>query len=299
MLDDISQQVTDSVNHFSDIAVLWAKLHLLNIIIIASLAWIAHKFLSQIITRLLSKTVRHDLFPTEIDRKKRLKTMASLINTTVQVGVWVVATMMIISELGIDTGPLIASAGVLGVAIGFGAQSLIKDFVSGIFIIAENQYRVGDIVQLNTANTPMLPVLGKVEAITIRTTVVRDIGGELIHVPNGVINVAINKTIDYGRINEDIVVAMDTDLEQLEHVINHVGKQLMALPEFDRIITEAPAVERIEGFNGNGVVVKIRGKTRAGEQWRVKTAMYTHLKKAFEKHGIKIADQNGPSKTKK
>lgn len=292
MVDALNQQLSDSIHAVGDRVGLWASNHLLNILLIIALAWVAHSFLSRFITQLIKKTVRHDLFPSEIDRKKRLRTLSGLINTTVQVAIWIIATMMIISELGIDTAPLVASAGVVGVALGFGAQSLIKDFVSGIFIIIENQYRVGDIVQLNTANTPMLPVLGKVEAITIRTTIIRDIGGELIHVPNGVINVTVNKSIDYSRINEDIVVGMDTDLEQLEHVVNHVGEQLKALPKFDRIITEAPRVERIEGFRDNGVVVKIRGKTMAGEQWHVKTELYSRLKKAFEKNGIKLASQN-------
>src|SRR5690606_12957323 len=150
----------------------------------------------------------------------------------------------------------------------------IKDFVSGVFIIVENQYRVGDIIQINDID-------GVVEAITIRTTVLRDLDGNLHHVPNGSIVVTTNKTMDYGRINEDIVVGFDTDIEQLEHIINHTGAQLAAVAEFKDDIMDPPHFARVTGFSERGMTVKILGKTTPGEQWRVKGELYKRLKKSF------------------
>ncbi len=287
IIDKVGQS-TDKVFH---LAGAWIALHLLDIAVILILGWIARKFLTRLISQLIRKTVRHDMFPTELDRKRRIKTLDGLITAVVRVSIWIVVVMMIISEMGIDTAPLIASAGVLGITIGFGAQSLIKDLVSGVFIIIENQFRVGDVVRLATMNTPSLEISGTVEEINMRSTVIRDLNGELIHVPNGVINVTINKTVDYSQLNEDIIVHQDTDIEQLEHVINHVGGQLNESVELGHLIIEAPHFERVVGFTNDGLQVKILGKTQPGEQWRVTGEFYKKLKKAFDRNKIKVASQ--------
>lgn len=260
----------------------WAAEHLLNIIIIIIGAFILRRVATRTLSRIIRHTtMRHDLFPTETDRKKRVQTLDSLIGALMHVLVWVIATMMIVSELGINAGPLIASAGVIGVALGFGAQSLIKDFMSGMFIIVENQYRVGDVIEIGN-------VSGTVEAISIRTTVIRDLDGNLHHVPNGTITVTTNKTMHYARINEDITVGLHTDIDQLVHVINHVGEEMSESVEFQKSIIEPPQFDRIVRFSPDGIVVKVLGKTVAGEQWRVSGEMYKRLKKAFEKHRIEI-----------
>lgn len=262
----------------------WIGNHGLNIAVIVLGAWLLKRFGAQIISQLLRHTIRPDLYPTKADREKRLKTLSSLVGASIGIIIYIVAGIMIIGELGVNTAPLIASAGILGVALGFGAQSLIKDFVSGIFIIIENQYRVSDEVQLGS-------VSGVVEAITIRTTVLRDLNGHVHHVPNGTITFTTNKTMDFGRINEDIEVAMDTDLDRLEHIINHVGQEIAALPEFKRHIHEAPHLASFRGFSSTGFRVKILGKTSANEHWRIRSELYKRLKDAFEQHKIKVTGQ--------
>jgi small conductance mechanosensitive channel len=272
------------VNNFEYLGQLvtrWLDQHLVNIIIILIGAYVFRKFGTKSISRIMHKTVRRDLYPTEIDRKKRIKTLDNLIGAMVRAGTWMVAAFMIINELGINTAPLLASAGVAGLAIGFGAQSLIKDFVSGIFIITEHQYRVGDIVEIGL-------VQGTVEAITIRTTIIRDLNGDLHHVPNGTITVTTNKTMDFGSINEDIIVAGDTDLTKLEHIINHVGEEVAAMPELKDMIREAPYFSSVKGFDPLGIRVKVMGKTTTGDAWRVKSEFYRRLAKAFDKQGIEI-----------
>lgn len=273
----------------SDLVRSWLTLHGLNILIILVGAWILRRVGTMFFNQLFLHTVRRDLFPSEAERRKRIDTLNSLVGATVRISVTLVAAMMIVSELGINTAPLLASAGVLGVALGFGAQSLIKDFVSGIFIITENQYRVGDIVEIGTVSGMVGKVTGTIEAITIRTTVLRDMDGNLLHVPNGSINVTINKTIGHSQINENIVVGMDTDIEQLEHVINHVGEELAVMPGLQNRIKIPPYFARVEGISNDGLTVKIQGRTTPGDQWRVKSELYKRLLVAFAQHDITVA----------
>jgi len=275
----------------------WMGDHLLNVVIIVVGAQIIFQLSIRAISKIIHKTARRpDLFPTESDRKKRVKTLDSLIRTALGAVIAVIASVMIASELGINTGPLVASAGVIGVALGFGAQSLIRDFMSGFFIITENQYRVGDVVHISTL-VGTVEVTGEVEDISIRTTVVRDLDGSLHHVSNGSILVTTNLTMNYAQINEDITVNQDTDIDKLEHVINHVGEELAANPDFKSRILEPPHFDRMVRFTNEGVLIRVLGKTVAGDQWQVKGELYKRLKIAFEKNHIDLPA--GPTHTKK
>lgn len=266
----------------------WASQHLLQIIIIIVAAEIVYRVSTKAVSKLVHKaTHRPDLFPTASDRKKRLKTIDSLVNATLRITVFAVAGIMIISELGINTGPLIASAGIIGVALGFGAQSLIKDFMSGFFVITENQYRVGDVVELSTllGNTQ---ISGTVEAITIRTTVVRDMDGKLHHFPNGNIAVASNMTMNYAQINEDIMVDLKTDVDKITHIINHIGEEMKADTKLGRKIVQPPHFERIDAVTKDGLAIKIMAKTTPGDQWLIKGELFKRLLPALEKNHIKL-----------
>jgi small conductance mechanosensitive channel len=231
-------------------------------------------------------------FGNEADRKKRLATLEGLIDAVLKIGTIAVAILMIISELGINTAPILASAGVVGIALGIGAQSLIRDFMSGFFIIAENQYRVGDVVEISTL-VGNVKVTGTVQAITVRTTIVRDQDGLLHHIPNGSIVVASNKTFGLGRINEDIIVDPDTDLDKLEKVIAEVN-QMAAEEAFERKIKKAPTVGQIVGYNDRGIIVKIIADTLPGSQWEVKTAFYKRLRPELKKNKIKVLFNTTP-----
>jgi small conductance mechanosensitive channel len=266
----------------------WASQHLLQIIIIIVAAEIVYRVSTKAVSKLVHKaTHRPDLFPTASDRKKRLKTIDSLVNATLRITVFAVAGIMIISELGINTGPLIASAGIIGVALGFGAQSLIKDFMSGFFVITENQYRVGDVIELSTllGNTQ---ISGTVEAITIRTTVVRDMDGKLHHFPNGNIAVASNMTMNYAQINEDIMVDLKTDVDKITHIINHIGEEMKADTKLGRKIVQPPHFERIDAVTKDGLAIKIMAKTTPGDQWLIKGELFKRLLPALEKNHIKL-----------
>ncbi len=283
MIEDLSQVIANNVISFGESVSLWMRAHFLNIVLIIIFAFIAKRLLTIITVKLLSKTIRPDMYPTESDRKKRLATLDALMTAVIKVAVWIVAILMIITEIGINTAPLLASAGIVGIALGFGAQSLIKDFVSGIFIISENQYRVGDVIEIAGAN-------GTVENVGIRTTVLRDMSGYVHHVPNGLIDVTTNKTIDYNRINEELVVGFGSDISKVEKIINKAGQDIARDPKFEKVIREPFAFSSVKGYAVNGLIIGILGKTKPGEQWGVRTEMYKRLQKEFDKANIEVTN---------
>lgn len=261
----------------------WLNAHLMDIVFILFFTWLARKFGAQATMRVMSKTVRKDLYPTEADRKKRLKTLESLVNTTFAAGTWLVAAILIIGELRPSySGTLFASAGIIGLAIGFGSQSLIKDFVNGLFIIIENQFRVGDLVTLDK-------VSGTVEAITLRTTILRDVDGSVHHIPNGTITLSTNKTADYGRINENLVLGENTTVEKFTKIINQIGKEMLADPKFEPKLLEAPRFDKVLGIDSKGdLMVRITAKTAPSQQARVRSELYKRLKETGEKNKLKF-----------
>lgn len=255
---------------------------LLDIAVVLFFSWLLSRFAHRILSRLLKHIIRTDLYPTRSDRDKRVKTLSGLGSALIRFIVWVTAGITVVNILGINTAPFLASAGVLGVALGFGAQKLINDLVSGIFIIIENQYRVGDFVELEG-------VSGTVEDITIRTTVLRDLNGAVHHVPNGAIVVSTNKSMGYGQINLDLSVDPKTSMKKLETIINQVGKAVADDPELKNEIIEAPKFVRVSDFTGNSITIKVMGKTTGGQQLEIKSIFYRKLKNAFDKEGIKLA----------
>ena len=265
--------------------VAWLGQHGLNIALILLGAWLLHRYGARLLSKIISHTVRPDLYPSRIDREKRLKTISSLAGAIVKSAVWVIATILIIGELNpAYATALFAGAGLVTVALGFGAKNLINDLISGIFIITENQYRVGDVVEIAGVN-------GVIEDVTIRTTVLRDLDGHVHHVPNGSITVTTNKTLGYSGVNEDIVFEFDTDIDRLTHVINHVGERLAAKPEFKDKITEPPHFDSFTDFGVAGIVVKVVAKTGAGDQWAVKSELNRMLFKAFKANDLHVANQ--------
>src|SRR5262249_45118442 len=181
--------------------------------------------------------------------------------------------------VGIELGPLIAGAGIIGVALGFGSQSLVKDFLSGIFILIEDQFGVGDIVTLDGETS------GVVDAVSLRTTRLRSVDGTLWHVPNGDIRRVGNQSQHWSRALIDIEVAYNTDLEHAESVIATVAE---ALAQEDPRILETPEVWGVEALGANGVTVRLVVKTRPSEQAGVGRELRRRLKVALEQEGIEI-----------
>lgn len=255
---------------------------LIDILIVLVFCWFISRFAHHALSKVLGHILHSNLYPTKSDREKRVKTLSGLGSALIRFFVWITAGVVIINIIGINTAPFLASAGVLGVALGFGAQKLINDLVSGIFIIFENQYRVGDFVELEG-------VSGTVEDITIRTTVLRDLNGAVHHVPNGAIVVSTNKSMGFGQINLDISVEPKTDLKLLEKLINKVGKDVANNPDLKDAIIEPPLFSRVSDFSGNSITVKVIGKTTGGKQLEIKSAFFSELKKSFDENKIQLA----------
>ncbi|MCA9343015.1 mechanosensitive ion channel family protein [Candidatus Saccharibacteria bacterium] len=258
--------------------------HLIPVVLIILGGFIVWQFSINIVTNLIKKTIRPDKFKSHREEKLREETLISISNAAIKVGVVLVVIMLILSELGIDIGPLLAGAGIAGVALGFGAQSMVEDYLSGMFIILENQFRVGDVVRFNNEDR----ISGVVERITVRQTVLRDLDGMVHHIPNGEIKVATNMTMEYSSINLNVGVGYDTDIDKLEKIINEVGNELQKDKDWRERIIEAPKFERVDDFGDSAITVKILGRTQPMEQWAVTGELRRRLKKDFDKNGIEI-----------
>lgn len=218
------------------------------------------------------------------DSEKRQATLAGL-----TVSIWrilTVATVILavfrILFPAIDLSPLFAGAGIVGIAIAFGSQTLVKDLITGIFIVTENQYRVGDYVEINTAS-------GRVERIGTRSTVIRDDSGNVHYIPNGSILHVVNKTMGYSKVNFTLLLDATADLDSAISVINQVGDKLAESKKWKGKVLEAPQFSTVGALSGKSVEVTITGKTQPSDQWAVTAEMRRRLLNAFEENDIKLA----------
>lgn len=256
--------------------------HSAAVITILVVAYGVRKISMFFIGKIIRRSVRFHGNASPIAEERREKTLHDIIGTALRVFIWIFASLMILQELGVDITPLIAGAGIAGVALGFGAQSIVKDSLTGLFIIFENQYRVGDVVMVNSTTA------GVVEKITLRATVLRDLDGMVHHVPNGTINLATNMTMEYANVNIDIGVSYSCDIEKVEKVINEVGEKMADDDEWRDSIITPPAFLRVDDFADSAIMVKILGKTTADMRWGVSGEFRKRLKIAFDKNEIEI-----------
>lgn len=215
------------------------------------------------------------------EREKQAATLGKVIRNGLRAVVWGVALLMILLELGIEIGPILASVGVIGLAVGFGAQSLVKDFLAGMFVLIENQYNVGDVVQV-------AGVAGQVSKITLRTTVLRDIEGKVHVIPNGQIAVVSNLTRQWSRAVLDIGVAYKEDVDKVIAIMRDVGNELAADPKFAPLINQPPEIPGVQEFGDSAVMIRIMFTTKPIKQWDVAREFRRRLKKAFDANGIEI-----------
>lgn len=218
---------------------------------------------------------------TDEEVNKRADTLSGVLVASLQAVIIAVVVFMMLSEIGLNISPIIAGVGVVGIAIGFGAQSLVKDLIAGLFIILENQYRKGDVVKI--ADTS-----GLVEEINLRRTLLRDMDRVVHSVPNGEIRVASNYTKEWSRVNMNISVSYDTDLKHAIEVINRVGKELAEDPDWMGAILTPPRALRVDNLRDSGIDIKILGETKPMRQWDVMGELCLRLKKAFDVEGIDI-----------
>jgi small conductance mechanosensitive channel len=213
--------------------------------------------------------------------RQRAMTLGAVLRSLAGFAVYALAFMIALGELGLDLGPLIAGAGIVGLAIGFGAQSLVADFIAGIFIIIEDQYGVGDYVDVGAAS-------GTVERVTLRTTVLRDVNGALWVVPNGEIRRVGNSSQLWARTVLDVDVAYDTDIDLAASVIKEVADAVWREEIESATIIEEPEIWGVQNFGADAISIRLAVKTEPGEQWATGRLIRARLKKAFDDHGIEI-----------
>lgn len=255
----------------------WLTTAGLRILLIVALAAALYRALGMVSSRLIFRLKRNK----DIEVIKRIDTLDSVVKFTVLILVAGISTLMVLSTLEIDIAPLLATAGIAGVAVGFGAQHLVKDIISGFFILMEDQIRVGDVVQIAGKG-------GLVERINLRMTVLRDLAGNVHFVRNGMIDVITNMTKDYSRYVFEIGVAYREDVDQVIEVVRAVDADLRADSEFGPLILEPIEILGLDQFADSAVIIKARTKTAPIKQWTVGREFNRRLKKRFDEVGIEI-----------
>ncbi|HEY8545238.1 MAG TPA: mechanosensitive ion channel family protein [Acidimicrobiales bacterium] len=211
----------------------------------------------------------------------RARTLAQVLRSMSTGVIWTIAGITILGELGIDLGPLIASAGIAGVALGFGAQSLVQDFLSGFFMLVEDQYGVGDIVDLGEAS-------GTVEEVSLRTTRLRDVNGTVWHVPNGQIVRVGNKSQQWARALLDVSVMYGTDIDRAEQIMKQTADELWRSPGWSEVILEEPEVWGVEQLALDAIHIRLVVKTKPAQQFKVTRELRRRILQAFDANGIDV-----------
>jgi len=259
----------------------WLLSHGIKIVFIAVGVLILNKILYKVIEKTIRIAVRSDGFSSKEAEEKRENTLINIFTVTLKTLLFLIAAMMILGEFGVQIGPVLAAAGIVGLAFGFGGQYLIRDIITGLFIIIENQYRISDVVNINGIG-------GTVEDITLRKTTLRDLNGTVHHIPHGEIKTVANLTKDFSRVNMDIGVAYHSNLEHVIKVVNEVGIDLAQDPYFKEFITQPIQFVRVNEFADSAIMIKVLGETKILRQWEVAGEYRKRIKIAFDKEGIAI-----------
>jgi len=264
-----------------DIVINWLFTSGLRIALVAVGAFVTLKFGDLFIEKTIRKLVVADHFLTKESERKRENTLIRIFTGVLNIMIIIIAAMIVLSELGVNIGPLLAGAGIAGLAFGFGGQYLIRDIISGLFIILENQYRVGDVVCLDRT-------CGLVEDITLRMTILRDLDGTVHHIPNGAVTKASNLSKFFSRVNLNIGIAYNSNLEKVIKVVNKIGKEMAEDQKWKEYIIKPPQFLRVNEFADSAIIIKILGETQPLKQWDVTGELRKRIKIAFDKEGIEI-----------
>jgi small-conductance mechanosensitive channel len=262
---------------------LWFIQHGVFVLLIAAFSYLAYRAVKSGMPRLMGRyvTARGKGKRAQDEVSRRAQTLGGSITTGAGIVISIIAVLMILAELGVSVTPLLATAGVAGIAVGFGAQSFIKDVISGVLILMEDQYKKGDVVKV-------AGIVGLVEDINLRRTVLRDLDGIVHSVPNSEITTASNYTKEYSRINIDVPVAYGTDLDRAMEIINRVGNEMNQDPTFGPMIRTAPKTLGVNKFGDSGIDIKVLGDTRPLMQWDVGREFRRRVKRAFDEEGVEI-----------
>lgn len=261
----------------------WLLEHGIPILLIIVISSLLYRVISLALPKIVERYLRMRAKSrhSKLWYENRTQTLSAVITTTSGGAIVVIALFMLLGELNINIAPLLAGAGVLGVAIGFGAQSLIKDFLSGLFIFLEDHYNKGDVVEVAGR-------VGTVEELNLRRTVLRDLDGIVHSIPNGEITTSSNYTRDWSRVKLDVPVGYGEDLDRVFEILNRVGRELAADKVFGPKIKTPPQVLRVQNFGNSAIEIRMLGDVKPIEQWTVTGELRKRVKKAFDEEGVEI-----------
>lgn len=255
----------------------------LRILLILAVAWLGMAVLRSLLKRLEKKLVRQGVDAGEppSESAKRVETIVRLVRQGAMLALWLTVLLVLLKEVGVEIGPILASAGIVGVAVGFGAQNLVRDVISGFFFILENQVRVGDVAIVNGTG-------GLVEQINFRTIILRDLAGSVHVFPNGSVNTLSNMTNEWSAYVFDIGVAYKENTDQVVTIIKKVGEDLKNDPVQGPLMLDLPEIFGVDKFDNSAVIIKGRIRTKPIRQWQVGREFLRRVKLAFDEQNIEI-----------
>jgi small conductance mechanosensitive channel len=258
----------------------WLATNGARLLLLLLLALAANRFAASVIRRAELEISEGSDYRAE-ERRKRAQTLGATFRRFFSILIWAAAALMALRELDVDITPVLTGAGIIGLAVGFGAQTLVKDIISGLFLIAEDQVRIGDVVEINGIG-------GGVEQINLRTIVLRDLEGTIHAISNGEIRTLSNKSKDFSFYVVDIGVGYDDDTDRIVEVVRETARELMQDPAYAASILEPLEVLGVDAFKASEVTLRFRIKTLPLKQWDVGRELRRRIKKAFDAHGIRI-----------
>lgn len=273
----MNQHLSEWLNRFWP----WILTHGIRILLVAIFAWILYRYINIVIRKIVLMSMVSDADKNSEAERKRKDTLSRIFSWVTRILILTMATLIILQEVGVPIGPILAGAGILGLALGFGGQYLIRDLISGFFIILENQYRIGDVVNLDGTS-------GLVEDISLRLTTLRDLDGNVHHVPHGEIKRVSNLSKYFSRVNLNIGIAYHSKLDHVIEVVNKIGNEMAEDPIWKEHILKAPQFLRIDNFADSAIEIKIIGETPAHKKWDVTGELRKRIKLAFDQEGIEI-----------
>jgi len=259
----------------------WLLTHGLAILAILVLC-VAAYFLLGLLVRFVTRRVKSLDAEDDTLLDRRADTISDVLYSAGLVVIFVTALVMVLEEIGVPIAPLLASVGVVGLALGLGAQTLVKDVISGLFILLENQYMITDVIEVNG-------IVGNVEMMTLRATTLRDAAGTLYIVPNGEIRIVANRTRDWSRAIIDVGIAYEADVDRALAALQSIGEEMVADPEIGPLLLEAPQVTGVEGLEEWAVRLRMMVKTKPNQQWDVQRYLRRRIRLEFADRGIDLA----------
>lgn len=266
---------------FTKLSIEWILAHGPHIVVILATVIALRAFENFIVTRLIRRFAPPWRASPGEEALQREKTLVRIARQMFNVILWIAAALMIFSEIGINTEPVLAAAGVAAVAVIFGGQSFLRDVIAGLFVILENQYRVGDVICIDKT-------CGLVEDITLRKVAIRDQDGALHHIAHGAVTKTTNLSKDFGRVNMSLRIAYNADLEDVIRIINETGAAMAADPAFSADTIKPIAFDCIDDFADSAIVVKVLGEFKATKHWGATAEFRKRIKIAFDAAGIRM-----------